>query len=54
MLGAASRIQSEMGNVEIKAFALVRSITDGEIAAIREPAVGTIDLDSDGESWRRP
>jgi hypothetical protein len=53
-LGAGSRVQSEIADAEIKAFALVRSITDGEIEAIREPAVGTIDLDDDGESWRRP
>jgi hypothetical protein len=42
----------EMGNVEINAFALVRSITDGEIGAIRNPVVGAIDFDADGESWR--
>ena len=46
--------QSEIAAADIKAFALVRSITDGEIEAIREPVTGTIDLDSDGESWRRP
>ena len=40
-LGAASRISTELGNSEIKCFALVRSITDGEIEAIRQPAVGS-------------
>jgi predicted amidophosphoribosyltransferase len=53
-LGAASRVQSEIAGAEIKAFALARAITDGEIEAIREPVVGTIELDADGESWRRP
>jgi phosphoribosylpyrophosphate synthetase len=53
-VGAASRVQSEITDVEIKAFALVRSITDGEIEAIREPVTGTIELASDGESRRRP
>lgn len=54
LLGAASRLQSEIGSVEIKAFALVRSITDGEIDAIRKPTVGTVELDAHGESWRQP
>ena len=37
MLGAASRIQSEIPDSEIKAFSMVRSITDGEIEVIRAP-----------------
>jgi hypothetical protein len=53
-LGAASRIQSEIADAEIRAFALARAITDREIEAIRDPVVGTIELDAGGESWRRP
>ena len=54
LIGAASRIQVELPGVEIQGFALVRSITDDEITSIREPCVGTIELDSEGETWRRP
>jgi hypothetical protein len=43
-----------MRSAEIKAFALVRSITDGKIEAIRNPVIRMIDLDSDGETWRMP
>jgi hypothetical protein len=53
-LGAASRLQSEITDAEIRAFGLARAITDREIEAIRDPVVGTIELDEDGESWRRP
>jgi hypothetical protein len=53
-LGAASRVQSEIADSEIKAFALMRAITDREIEAIRDPVVGSIELDEGGESWRRP
>jgi predicted amidophosphoribosyltransferase len=53
-LGAAERIQSEIPDAEIRAFALARAITDGEIEAIRAPTVGAIELDGLGESWRRP
>jgi predicted amidophosphoribosyltransferase len=53
-LGAASRVQSELTDTEIRAFALMRAITDREIEAIREPVVGAIELDGVGESWRRP
>ena len=53
-LGAAMRVQSEITDAEIRAFALARAITDGEIEAIRAPVVGAIELDGVGESWRRP
>jgi hypothetical protein len=52
--GAAMRVQSEITDAEIRAFALARAITDGEIEAIRAPVVGAIELDGVGESWRRP
>ena len=53
-LGAASRVQGEIADAEIKAFALMRAITDREVEVIRDPVVGTIDFDGSGESWRRP
>ena len=54
LLGAASRVQAEMKDTEIKALALVRAVNDAEIVAIRDPVVGTIELDAQGDSWRRP
>jgi hypothetical protein len=53
LLGAASRIAAELPGAEILGFVLVRAVTDGEIATIRDPCVGTIEL-KDGESLRRP
>ena len=53
-LGAASRVQSEVTDAEIRALALMRAITDREVEAIRDPVVGAIELDGSGESWRRP
>jgi hypothetical protein len=53
-LGAASRVRSDNADAAIKAFALVRSITDAEIVTIRAPVVGEINLDAEGESWRSP
>jgi adenine/guanine phosphoribosyltransferase-like PRPP-binding protein len=53
-LGAASRMQNEIADADIKAFALVRSITTEEIDAIRDPVTGILELTSDGESRRRP
>jgi predicted amidophosphoribosyltransferase len=53
-LGAALRIQSDIPDSEIGAFALARAITDREIEAIRDPVVGAIELDAGGESFRRP
>jgi hypothetical protein len=50
-LGAASRVQSEIADAEIKAFALARAITDREIEAIRDPVVGSIELGEGG--WIR-
>jgi hypothetical protein len=54
LIGAASRIAEELPDVEVRAFALVRSITEGEIAAIRDPCEGWIELATDGETRRRP
>jgi glutamine phosphoribosylpyrophosphate amidotransferase len=54
LIGAASRVQEVFPGVEVRAFPLVRSITDGDIPTIREPCVGTVELDADGECRRRP
>lgn len=54
LIGAASRVAEVFPDAEIRAFALVRSITDGDIGAIRDPCVGMIELGVDGECWRRP
>jgi hypothetical protein len=47
-------MQNEIADADIKAFALVRSITTEEIDAIRDPVTGILELTSDGESRRRP
>lgn len=54
LLGAASRIRAAYPDCAIAAFAAVRSVTQGEVSSIRDPCVGDIVLQSDGESSRRP
>lgn len=54
LLGAASRVAEVFPHAEIRGFALVRSMTSSDIAAIRDPCVGVIELGEDGECWRRP
>jgi hypothetical protein len=54
LIGAASRIRAVLPDCEVLGFALVRSMTDGEITTIRDPCVGSIELKPDGESARRP
>lgn len=54
LLGAASRIAEAFPGIEIRAFALVRSVTDGDVLSIRDPRVGVIELDLYGDAWRRP
>ena len=54
LLGAASRLQLAYPQSEIRGFALVRSMTDGDIAAIGAPCEGTVILNEAGESTRRP
>lgn len=54
LLGAASRIRTAYPECALAAFVLVRSITHGEVSSIRDPCVGNIFLQSDGESSRRP
>lgn len=54
LIGAASRLLEQWPDSDVKAFALVRSITPGEIGSIRQPCVGTIELRDDGETFRLP
>ncbi len=54
LLGAAARIHTVLPDVEIRGFALVRSITDGDIFSIRDPRDGILELMADAESRRRP
>lgn len=54
LLGAASRVSEVYPKLDIRGFALVRSITDGEIERIREPCIGAIEIDVHGETRRRP
>lgn len=54
LIGAASRVADVFPGVEIRGFALVRSMTDGDITAIRDSCVGVIELGADGECRRRP
>ena len=54
LLGAASRLQLAYPLSEVRGFALVRSMTDGDIAAIGAPCEGTVILNEAGESTRRP
>jgi predicted amidophosphoribosyltransferase len=54
LLGAASRLQVGYPEAKIRGFALVRSVTDGEIASISDPIAGVVTLNDAGESMRRP
>ena len=54
MLASATRLRQDFPEAEIRGFALVRSITDGDITRIREPVEGTIELLADGQTRRVP
>lgn len=54
LIGAASRLRVDFPDVPLRAFALLRSITDGDVVTIRDPCEGAIELDAGGESRRRP
>lgn len=54
LLGAASRLQVGYPEAEIRGFALVRSVTDEDIASISDPVAGVVTLSDAGESTRRP
>lgn len=54
-LGAAARLAERLPDVDVQCFALVRTISDGDIQAIRQPCFGTIEYDAMRDrSVRRP
>jgi hypothetical protein len=53
-LGAASRLRESFPDTEIRAFALVRTESQGELNAIRDPAEGWIESVPGGGTQRRP
>ena len=53
-LGAASRIREGFPETEIRAFALVRTESYGELTAIQDPREGHIELLPSGVTVRRP
>ncbi len=53
MLAAARRVLDAYPNVEIRAFALLRPNSDGEVEAMRNPCAGTIAPRND-RAFRRP
>ena len=54
LIGAASRLQQAFPKIPIRAFAFVRSQTEGDIESIRSPITGVIELEESGETRRRP
>lgn len=53
-LAVASLIRAKFPAVDVKAFAVVRTLSFQEVNAIRDPAVGTITLDDWGGTVREP
>ena len=54
LLASATRLSHTFPKAEFRGFALVRSITDGEILSIRDPVEGVIELLADGQTRRVP
>ena len=54
LLGAANRLALSYPNAEIRAFALLRAISDGEITKFRDPQEGVITINRYGNTKRRP
>lgn len=54
LLAAASRLRERFADAEIKAFALIRTESHGEIAEVRDPREGTIERIAGGGTIRRP
>lgn len=54
LLAAATRLAERFPNVPVRAFALVRTESYGELTAIRDPREGVIELLDDGGTVRRP
>lgn len=54
LLAAASRLREAFPDVAIRAFALVRTESHGELASIRDPKEGWIEATRGGGTQRRP
>jgi len=54
LMASTSRLSGAFPGAEIRGFAVLRAITEGDIQTIREPCEGTIELLSNGETRRRP
>lgn len=54
LLSCACRLRVAYPEAEIRGFALVRSITEGEIERIRDPREGVVELLADGQTRRVP
>jgi len=53
LMSAISRVKEAFPEAEVAGFALVRTMSDGEVARIGEPCVGEITVQAD-ECFRRP
>jgi hypothetical protein len=54
LLAAVSRVWDAFPNADVRAFALARAISDGDIQATHLPTRGVIRLRADGKTWRDP
>jgi hypothetical protein len=54
LLAAVSRVADAYPNTEIRAFALTRAISGGDVPRTHEPVRGAIRLRRDGKTWRDP
>lgn len=54
LLAAVSRISEAFPHADVRAFALARAISDGDIQATHLPTRGVIRLRVDGKTWRDP
>jgi predicted amidophosphoribosyltransferase len=54
LLAAVSRICDAFPHADVRAFALARAISDGDIQTTHLPIRGVIRLRTDGKTWRDP
>jgi predicted amidophosphoribosyltransferase len=54
LLAAASLIAASFPEAEVRTFAVLRTVSFEDVAAIVEPCVGTIRLTGNGKTWREP
>ena len=55
IIGAANRLADVFPNARIRAFAVIRTVTDPDrFTGIRDPCIGTIKVASTGETYRTP